>query len=57
MSELDRMAQYMIDGQLSARSFDIRTGDTLTVDITRLNNAGKTMATWALEAWTKRIRY
>ena len=52
MSELDRMAQYMIDGQFSARSFNIRTGDTLTVDITRLNEAGKTMATWALEAWT-----
>lgn len=52
MSELDRMAQYMIDGQYAARSFNIRTGDTLTVNITGLDSAGKTVARHALDAWS-----
>ena len=57
MSELDRMAQYMIDGQFSARSFNIRTGDTLTVDITRLNEAGKTNGNLGTGSLDKCIRY
>ena len=52
MSELDRMAQYMIDGQLAARSFNIRTGGTLTVDITALDDAGQAVACHALKAWS-----
>ena len=52
MSELDRMAQYMIDGQYSPRAWDIRTGDTLTVNITALDEAGKQAARAALDAWS-----
>lgn len=51
MSELDRMAQYMIDGQNSPRAWDIKTGDSLTVNITALDAAGQQAARVALDAW------
>ena len=55
----DEIADYLIDGfyeQLggwgSTRAFNVRAGDTLTVNATALTEAGLQLARWALEAWS-----
>ena len=54
---LDTLAGQLTDGfwQFNSeprRSFDVAAGGTLKVDIGALTNAGKTLAKWALDAWT-----
>ena len=48
----DEIADFMASRQTHQQVFDIGTGDTLTADITALNEAGQQLARWALEAWT-----
>lgn len=44
--------RYLKDGEWVVINQDIKTGDTLTVDITRLTFWNKPAMRWALEAWT-----
>ena len=54
---LDQVADYLTNGYWEdtgrkARSFDIETEGTLTVDLTGLGSAGKAAAKLGLEAWS-----
>ena len=53
----DQIATYLTHGYWgdsgrSQRSFTVGADGSLDVDITSLNAAGQSLATWALEAWT-----
>lgn len=53
----DTLAGQLTDGYWNFnggnwRRFDVNAGETLTVDIGALTGAGKTLAKWALDAWT-----
>ena len=53
-NELDRIAEYMVNTEeygLGQRKFNIKTGDTLTVNISALDERGQTLAEKTLEAW------
>ncbi|MDE0154963.1 MAG: FG-GAP-like repeat-containing protein [Gammaproteobacteria bacterium] len=54
----DEIADYLTDGYYeerggwgSTRSFNVRTGGTLTANITALSEDNQKMARWGLEAW------
>ena len=42
---------YWTSSGLSRRSFDVETGGTISVNLTRLDSDGQRLARWALEAW------
>lgn len=53
----DQIAEYLTDGYWAgtgrdARAFDVKTGDTLTVDLSGLDSKGASTARIALDAWT-----
>ena len=53
----DEIAGYLTDGFWEwrgedRRSFDVKSGGTLTANISSLNEDGQQFARWALEAWT-----
>ena len=48
---LDQLAQYLTTGGHDISKFDIKTGDTLTFNVTRLSPAGQELARNALETW------
>jgi len=48
----DQIAEYLIEGTWAAQSYDVSTGDTLTVRLSGLTAEGQQLARWALEAWT-----
>ena len=53
-NELDRIADYMANYEerdSRQRKFNISTGDTLTVNISALDETGQTLAEKTLEAW------
>lgn len=54
---IDQIADYLTvgfwqDNNMSQRSFDVQTGDTLTVDLRALGTVAETTALRALDAWT-----
>ena len=55
--ETDEIAQYLTDGFWEwrgdgRRNFGVRTGDTLTANISALNEDGQQLALWAMDAWS-----
>ena len=48
----DEIADYILYGRNPAHAFDVESGGVLTADITALNEPGRQLARWALEAWT-----
>lgn len=54
---IDQIADYLAvgfwqDNNMAQRSFDVQTGDTLTVDLRALGNVAEVTALRALDAWT-----
>lgn len=43
---------YWNDSARTRRSFDVEEGDTLTYDVSSLTSAGRTLAEFALQAWS-----
>ena len=48
----DEIADYISSRRSDIQGFDVDPGGMLTADITALNEAGRQLARWALEAWT-----
>ena len=48
----DEIADYLTDYRGYSWKFDTEPGATLTVNITALDETGRQLARWALEAWT-----
>ena len=48
----DEIADYISSRRSDIQGFDVDPGGILTANITALNEAGRQLARWALEAWT-----
>ena len=48
----DEIADYISSRKSDIQGFDVDPGGMLTANITALNEAGRQLARWALEAWT-----
>ena len=48
----DEIADYISSRRSDIQGFDVDPGGMLTANITALNEAGRQLARWALEAWT-----
>ena len=48
----DEIADYLSSRRSDIQGFDVDPGGILTANITALNEAGRQLARWALEAWT-----
>ena len=48
----DEIADYISSRKSHIQGFDVDPGGMLTANITALNEAGRQLARWALEAWT-----
>ena len=48
----DEIADYISSRRSDLQGFDVDPGGMLTANITALNEAGRQLARWALEAWT-----
>ena len=48
----DEIADYLSSRRSDIQGFDVEPGGILTANITALNEAGRQLARWALEAWT-----
>lgn len=49
---LDQMADFLISGYWgSARRWDVSQDNVISVNISTLDSAGRTLARWAMEAW------
>ncbi len=48
----DEIADYLSSRKSYIQGFDVDPGGMLTANITALNEAGRQLARWALEAWT-----